>query len=91
MGGVEPEIWGVEDEKDKEAEVDEKAEEDEVDDKAEDVETDYSKALVRLVPLENMSHEEPPRKKWKIDGPPITDPAKVPEGWDANEYDIDEL
>lgn len=73
MGGVEPEILGMEDEKDKEAEA------------------DHSKALVPLMPLENLSHEEPPRKKWKIDGPPITDPAKVPEGWDANEYDIDEL
>ncbi|KAJ5726940.1 hypothetical protein N7493_005967 [Penicillium malachiteum] len=32
-----------------------------------------------------------PRKKWKIEGPPITDSDKVPEGWTVNEDDIDEF
>lgn len=80
MGDAEPETPAIEGEKGEEVKMDEEADE--------EIERDYSKALI---PVASLPYEEEPRKTWKIDGPPITDPAKVPEGWDANEYDLDEL
>jgi hypothetical protein len=36
------------------------------------------------------TYSRPPRQqRWKNDGPPIIDPALVPEGWNADELDLD--
>ncbi|KAJ5618567.1 hypothetical protein N7528_006678 [Penicillium herquei] len=55
-------------------------------------ESSSSRLTVEEITQNALKRKSPePRKKWKIEGPPITDSDKVPDGWTVNEDDIDEF
>ncbi|KAJ5373857.1 hypothetical protein N7517_005863 [Penicillium concentricum] len=51
---------------------------------------DYSMMMAQAEQAETYSSRPPRQQRWKHDGDvPITDPALVPEGWNADELDLD--